>query len=85
MNFSVLLDDRKCGESGNPAVSERKLKCYFCEKDHKLEICEAFKKKDGLQQSKLVRSKKLCDNCYLHFIFLLVANVGKSAKFLDVI
>ena len=62
MNFSVQLDDGKHGESGKSAVSERKLKCYFCEKDHKLETCEVFKK-DGLQQFSFVRSKKLHANC----------------------
>ena len=66
MNFSAQLDDGKRGESGTPAISEHKLKCYFCEKDHKLETCEVFKKKDGLQQFNSVRAKKLCDNCCKH-------------------
>ena len=62
MNFSVQLNDGKHGESGKPDISESKVRYYFCEKDHKLETCKTFKKKEGLEQFNFIRSKKLCDN-----------------------
>ena len=69
----------------NLLFPERKLKCYFCEKDHKLETCEVFKKKDGCSSSILSDPRSFVITVYLHFIFSLVANVGKSVKFLDMI
>ena len=80
MNFSAQFDDGKRGESGKPAVSKRKLKCYFCEKGHKLETCEVFKMKDGLQQFNFVRSKKLCDNCLSPFHFSAGCKCKKECK-----
>ena len=82
MNFTVQLDDEKDDESGKPAVSKCKLKCYVCERDHKLETCEVFKKKDGLQQLNFVRSKKLCDNCLSPFHFLAGCKHRKEGKVL---
>ena len=40
----------------------------------------AFKKKDGLQQFKLVRSKKLCNNCLSPFHFSAGCKCRKECK-----
>ena len=44
-------------------------KCYFCDKNHRLDSCESFKLEDGEKQFKFIRQKKLCDNCLSSFHF----------------
>ena len=58
MNFSVQTAEKKL------ANVESKLKCFFCEKSHKIGDCDNFKKQTGEEQFKFMRSRKLCDNCF---------------------
>ena len=62
VNFSV-----QTGE-GTKTNSDG-CKCYFCDKNHRLDSCEGFKLADGEKQFKLIRQKKLCDNCLSSFHF----------------
>ena len=63
MNFNVQTVEKK---STNV---ESKLKCFFCEKSHKIGDCDTFKKQTGEEQFKFMRSRKLCDNCFSSFHF----------------
>ena len=62
VNFSV-----QTGEGGK--TNSDGCKCYFCDKNHRLDSCESFKLEDGEKQFKLIRQKKLCDNCLSSFHF----------------
>ena len=64
--------------SMNLSSSQSNLKCYFCSGNHKLEVCDKFKKKNGREQFKFVRSKKLCDNCLSPFHFAAGCKWSKS-------
>ncbi len=63
LNFSIQTNDRR------PNSSPANVRCYFCEKPHKLIDCDEFKKKSGEEMFNFTRSKKLCDNClsFYHF------------------
>ena len=64
MSYSIQAKEAQSGGDAK-AVSngETRFKCYFCERDHKREACEMFKKKGGVEQLTFIRQKKLCDNC----------------------
>ena len=51
--------------------------CYLCNGNHKLEVCGKFKRKNGGEQFKFVRSKKLCDNCLSPFHFAVGCKQSK--------
>ena len=53
--------------SMNLSSSQSNLKCYLCNGNHKLEVCDKFKRKNGGEQFKFVLS--LCDNCLFPFHF----------------
>ena len=60
-NFSIQTGAAKGNSDG--------LKCYFCDRNHRLESCDAFKLEDGEKQFKFIRQRKLCDNCLSSFHF----------------
>ncbi len=74
MNFSIQT------VNPNSMGSEGKIRCHFCDKDHKLENCETFKKKSGEEQFEFVLSKKLCDNCLSSFHFSAGCKRWKACK-----
>ena len=55
--------------SMNPSSSQSNMKCYLCNGKRKLEVCDNFKRKNGEERFKFVRSKKFCDNCLSPFHF----------------
>ncbi|XP_065068249.1 uncharacterized protein LOC135693649, partial [Rhopilema esculentum] len=63
LNYSIQTYDKK------PNVTSPDVRCYFCERNHKLASCVEFKKKSGEEQFNFIRSKKLCDNCLSSFHF----------------
>ena len=76
-NFSIQTND------GKPNLTSTYLKCYFCEKNHKLASCEEFKKKTGEEKFNFIRSKKLCDNCLSSFHFSPGCKQGKACTVPD--
>ena len=77
MNFSIQAVNPKS------TGSDAKIRCHLCDKEHKLENCEEFKKKDGDEQFKIVRSKKLCDNCLSSYHFSAGCKRWKACKVPD--
>eukprot|EP00112_Aurelia_sp_Birch-Aquarium-sp1_P012064 Seg2533.1 transcript_id=Seg2533.1/GoldUCD/mRNA.D3Y31 product="hypothetical protein" protein_id=Seg2533.1/GoldUCD/D3Y31 len=63
MNFSVQTHGEKIKEIGEH------VKCYYCDKNHKVDSCEEFKKLNGEEQFKFIRARKLCNNCLSSFHF----------------
>ena len=61
MNFSVQTNGEKVKQIGEHG------KCYYCEKNHKVDTCKEFKKLNGEEHFKFIRAKKLCDNCLSSF------------------
>ena len=61
MNFSVQTNGENIKQIGEH------VKCYYCEKNHKVDSCEEFKKLNGEEKFKVIRAKKLCDNCLSSF------------------
>ena len=61
MNFSVQTNGENVKQIGGH------VKCYYCEKNHKIDSCEEFKKLNGEEKFKIIRAKKLCDNCLSSF------------------
>ena len=53
----------------NLSSSQSNLKCYLCNGNHKLEVCDKFENKNGEEQFKIVCLKELCDNCLSPFHF----------------
>ena len=66
--------------SMNPSSSQSNLKCYLSNGNHKLEVCDKFKRKNGEEQFKFVRYKKLCDNCLFPFHFAAGCKRSKSCS-----
>lgn len=63
MNFSVQTHGENIREVGEH------IKCYYCDKNHKVDSCEDFKKLGGEEKFKFIRARKLCDNCLSSFHF----------------
>lgn len=57
-NFSIGTQ-----ESAAQRTISKGLRCFHCDRDHRLENCDDFKGLNGEQQFKLIRARKLCDNC----------------------
>ena len=85
MNFSAQLDYGKRGESVKPAVFKHKLKCYFVKRIINWRPVKFSRRRIVCSSSILSDPRSFVIIVYLHFIFPLVANVGKSVTFLDVI
>ena len=66
--------------SMNLSSSQSNLKCYLCNGNHELEVCDKFKWKNGVEQFKFVHSKKLCDNCLSPFHFAAGCKRSKSCN-----
>ena len=64
--------------SMNSSSSQSNLKCYLCSGNHKLKVYDKFERKNGEEQFKFVRSKKLCDNCLSPFHFAAGYKRSKS-------
>ena len=64
----------------NPSSSQSNLKCYLCNGNHKLKVCDKFKRKNGEEQFKFVHLKKLCDNCLFPFHFAAGCKQSKSCS-----
>eukprot|EP00112_Aurelia_sp_Birch-Aquarium-sp1_P005483 Seg1622.10 transcript_id=Seg1622.10/GoldUCD/mRNA.D3Y31 product="hypothetical protein" pseudo=true protein_id=Seg1622.10/GoldUCD/D3Y31 len=77
MNFSIQAVNPKS------TGSDTKIRCHLCDKEHKLENCEEFRKKSGDEQFKFVRSKKLCDNCLSSYHFSAGCRRWKACKIPD--
>ena len=77
MNFSIQAVNPKS------TGSDTKIRCHLCDKEHKLENCEEFKKKNGDEQFKIVRSKKSCDNCLSSYHFSAGCKRWKACKVPD--
>ena len=63
MNFSIQSHNEITKDVG------KNLSCYYCNKNHKVDNCEGFKKLNGQEQFKFIRSRKLCENCISAFHF----------------
>ena len=81
MNFSAQLDDGKRGESVKSAVS----KCYFVKRIINWRPVKFSRRRIVCSSSILSDPRSFVITVYLHFIFPLVANVGKTVMFLDMI
>ena len=57
------------GLSMNPSSSQSNLKCYLCNGNHKLKVCDKVKRKNGEEQFIFVPLNKLCDSCLSPFHF----------------
>ena len=69
----------------NPSSSQSNLKCYLCNGNHKLEVCDKFKRKNGEEQFKFVCSKNcVTPVCPLSILQLDVSEV-RPVAFLVVI
>ena len=66
--------------SMNPSTSQSNLKCYLFNGNQKLEVCDKFKRRNGEEQFKFVRSKKLCDNGLSPFHFAAGCKQSKSCS-----
>ncbi|XP_065068710.1 uncharacterized protein LOC135694009 [Rhopilema esculentum] len=63
MNFSIQTS----GENSNIVVEN--VKCYYCNKHHKLESCDEFRRLPGEDKFRFIREKKICDNSLSSFHF----------------
>ena len=66
--------------SMNLSSSQSNLMCYLCNANHKLDVCDKFKRKNGEEQFKFVCSKTLCDNCLSPFHFAAGCKRSKSCS-----
>ncbi len=48
------------------ASQGRTISCYLYEEEHPLYACAQFKILDSIQRLKIVRDRKLCENCFFH-------------------
>ena len=63
MNFNVQTKGENIQQIGEH------VKCYFCEKNRKVDSYEEFKKLNGEEKFKFIRAVKFCDNCLSSFHF----------------
>ena len=68
-----------CG--GNLKSVGENVKCYYCNKHHKLESCDEFRKLPGEENIRCMCEKKLCDNFLSSFHFSRIKRKHLSAKF----
>ena len=63
MNFRMQLRDE------NTKGVSKNVNCYYGNKNYNVESCEEFKKLNGQEHFKFIRSRKLCNNCLSAFHF----------------
>ena len=61
MNLSVQTNGENVKQIGEH------VKCYYCEKNHKVDTCKEFKKLNDEEQFKFIRNKEFCSKCLSSF------------------